>query len=540
MRLKKFIRIIVITLAVSLLTARPAYAVIEDIGFFGGISQGTRLPKTTEVLLSNQARPSSRGGPGLPYKEVVFLNGTPRVFEGTLTVTTSGSLPEPDKDMGTFTQTYQIVPSIRSNQEAIIRRRMVFRVNWRREGRQIIKDYALRDGTRSSWDETIELDGTLLRVDHRLSSFNVSILEDETPGVTYYKGNVSNRAVYTDGDEANTVVKLDTIGSFYGYSNPWSKTDVQRIDGFVDSSAGWQLQYQIRPSVSVAKTINYSANEPSLISFAGNYQEVMKNVSGASYNIHMRPVQFYRDPVTGNINHNNTNWGHFDFFEEEESADINLASYNTFEQLIAPNLTFLNGHPAQSDISKLFAMQVLDGDPRFYQPAQIITRDQFVTALAKAIKLPIEPPRAGRGRVSTQRIIFPDVQPERPNYPHIMAAYRAGLVTGNNQGLFNADAPIERQEAMALLTRSLGLSQVWLNPAPVTSFADDASIAAWAKGELYAAHRIGLIFPDDYGRINPRNTVSKAEAAAFINRLIDYMRADIAEDYSSHIVNFPN
>jgi len=536
----RFKRIISLSLALSFFAAAPAYAKIEDIGFFGGISQGTRLPKTTEVLLSTQSRASSRNAPGLPYKEVVFLNGTSRVFEGTLTVTTSGQLPEPGRDMGTFTQTYVIAPSIRSNQEAVIRRRMVFRVNWRREGRQIIKDYALRDSTRSSWDETIELDGMLLRVDHRLSSFNVSILEDETPGSTYYKGNVSNRAVYTDEGETNTVVRLETVGSFYGYTNPWSSTDVQRIDGYVDNSGGWQMQYQVRPSVSVSKKINYSANEPSLISFAGNYQEVMQNVSGASYNIYMRPSQFYQNPTSGSINHNNTNWWHFDYFEEEESGDINLAPYNTFEQLIAPDLTFLRGHPAESDISKLFAMQVLDGDPRFYQPNQAITRDQFVAALAKALKLPIEPPAAGRGRNAAPRIVFPDIQPERPTYPHIMAAYRSGLVTGNTQGLFNADNPIERQEAMALMLRALGLQQLGLNPTPVTPFVDDANIAAWAKRELYAAHRIGLIFPDDNGRINPRNQVSKAEAAAFINRLIDYMRADIAEDYSSHIVNFPN
>jgi hypothetical protein len=534
-----FARVLSLTLVLCFLVATPAYAQIEDIGFFGGISQGTRLPKTTETLLANQSRSSSRA-PGLPYKEVVLLDGTPRVFEGTLTVTTSGKLPEPGTDMGTYTQTYSIVPSIRSSEGAVIRRRMVFRVNWRREGNQIIKDYALRDATRSSWDETIELGGSVYRLDHRLSSFNVSILEDETPGGKYYKGNVSNRAVYTDDGEANTVVRLETVGSFYGYSNPWSSTDVQRLDGFIDNSGGWQMQYQVRPSVSVSKKINYSANEPELISFAGNYQEIMQNVSGASYNIYMRPTQFYQIPTSGNINQNNTNWWHFDYYEDEESGDINLAPFNTFEQLIAPDLTHLRGHPAESDISKLFAMQVLDGDPRFYQPNQAITRDQYVTALAKALKLPIEQVSTGRGRNAAPPIVFPDVQAERPTYPYIMAAYRSGLISGNSQGLFNSDRPIERQEAMALMLRALGLQQLGLNPTPVTPFVDDADIALWAKRELYAAHRIGLIYSDDNGRINPRTNVSKAEAAAFINRLIDYMREDIAEDYAAHIVNFPN
>jgi len=516
----------------------PAYAKIEDIGFWGGISQGTRLPKTTEVLINGQARQTATS---LPYKEVVFITGTPALFEGTLTVTTSGQQPEPGRDIGTFTQTYNIVPSIRSDEGAVIRRRMVFRVNWRREGNQIIKDYALNNQTRSAWDETITVGGATYRVDHRLSSFNVSILEDQTPGVMDYKGNLSNRIVYIAEGTDSTAIRKEAIGSFYGYSNPWSQTDVQRIDGMIDHSDGWQMHYQVRPNVSVSKRLNYSANEPSLISFAGNYQEVMSNVSGASYNIFVRPNQFFQDPDRGNFNINNNTWNHFEFFEEDESGDINLASFNTFEQLIAPDTSFLRGHAAEGDISRLFAMQVLDGVPNFFQPNQAITRDQFVTMLSKAIKLPIEQPAAaGRGRAAAQRIVFPDVLPERPSYPYVMAAYRSGLVHGNSNGIFNADSSIERQEALVLLLRALGLSQLGLDPTPITPFTDDANIAPWAKRQLYAAHRIGLIHPDDNGRINPRAAVSKAEAAALINHLIDYMRSDIAEDYSAHIVNFPN
>ena len=88
-----------------------------------------------------------------------------------------------------------------------------------------------------------------------------------------------------------------------------------------------------------------------------------------------------------------------------------------------------------------------------------------------------------------------------------------------------------------ILLRSLGLENLGLDPTPVTLFTDDAQIASWAKREIYAAERIGLISQDADGKINPRANVTKAEAAALINSLISYMRNELQRDYTDHIVN---
>jgi len=281
----------------------------------------------------------------------------------------------------------------------------------------------------------------------------------------------------------------------------------------------WQMMYEIRPGVSSSKTLWYTENEPDAISFEGNYKEVLKNQSGLRYIILQPPLIYPDQPSEGGAS---------------------IPSRNTFEQLIAPDVGFLKGHPAMEDIRKLFSMQILDGDPLFFKPEQAITRAQFVGALVKAIKLPIETaPAAPRGRRNqTLPIVFPDVQPARPDYPYIMSAYRNGVAVGRDDGAFYSDSLLERQEAFVIITRALGVSNLGRSSEQASIFTDDNQIAQWARPGLASAYRLKLIKPDQDGRIRPRDYVSKAESAALIRALVDYMRTGITSDYAEHIVNY--
>ena len=516
-------RLSALILALVFLSALPTYAKSGDIGYFGGITEGRRLPKTTELLLSSTKVTDMTE---FVYKEIIFLTGRPAEFEGLLNVRYSGSVTD-TSDTGTYTVTYQVTASDTTSEGINISRNLTYLVNWRRAGSQIIKDYDVR-----TWRETITIDGTTYTLDPRQSYQNISIIEDHTAAVTYYRGDVSQRAVYTSADNDQTINEV--YGSFYGYDSAWSSTETHRLDGTIynrrradrrsEYADIWQLQYQVRPSVSVYKTLQYTANEPTLISFDGNYKEVLINESGLFYDIFISPHEFS--------------------FDSDKTGQANIDSFNVFEQLIAPDLTFLTGHPARADIEKLFAMQVLEGEPKFYVPSQAITRAQFTTALVKALKLPLivlAEQNTGRGRQRTNTnptiILFPDVPQTDPSFDYITTAYMAGIARGGSRGMFYADSPIETQEAVAMMVRSLGLVNLSPDPTPMTLFSDDDDIAGWARRELYAAERIGLIAPDSDGNINPKNILSKAEAAALLNHLIEYMRADLVLDYADRIVN---
>ncbi len=501
----------VLTIIVIFSNTLNTKAAIGDLGFFGGITEGKRLPKTTEVLLAAANTKTKTQNQSMVYKEILYLSGEPVEFEGEITIKTTAK--DMDKEpIGSYTVTYDIKPSETSNPEVDLRRNIVFNVNYRKESNQIIKDYEIK-----TWKETILIGKKQFEIVPKQSYFGVSILEDHTPGVVYYKGNLSKRAVYISDENKITA---ESSGDIYGYESAWSNTETHRINTNIFTDE-WQMQYQERPSVSVNKTLQYSKNEPTAISFSGNYREVMQNKSGLQYDIFVKPQKFY------NI---------------EDSGSASIEVFNSFEQLIAPNLEYLKGHFAESDIKKLFAMQVLTGDGKFYRPEQAMTRGEFVTALVKAIKLPIEMPStkktSSRSSKNTVKIVFPDVTADRAEYPYIMAAYNEGLAIGRSNGNFYIDAPIERQEALVLLLRVLGLKNLGLDPTPVTSFVDDAQIVDWAKQEIYAANRIGIIAGDTDGRIRPLDSISKAEGAALINRLINYMREDMQKDYTENIVNF--
>ena len=491
----------------------PTFADVGDFGFYGGISAGRKLPKTTELILEKEGNKKDDDEFEAVYKEKIFLSGVPTTFEGKLTVEGKAEIDK-TKTADTYDITYSIEPVDSTDDDNKVDREIKYQVNYRIENDQIIKDYEVDD-----WNEKITIGGVTYNLDDDQSESNISVIESHTPGVTYYKGDISHKAVYTIDDEK---VTWELSGTFYGYDSAWSATETHRIDATVTTD-DWQMQYQIRPSVSVGKKLQYSENEPTAISFSGNYREVMQNYSGLSYDIYSMPKgNTYDVPATGTLS---------------------IDTFNNFEQLIAPDLGFLKGHFAEADIKKLFAMQILEGEPTYYQPSQAITRGQFVSMLVKAVKLPIEDTEATtkkkkKKKTEVVNVVFPDVTQDRTEYPYIMAAYKSGLAVGRDNGHFYTDSPIERQEAIVILLRTLGLETLGLEPSSITSFVDDKYIANWARKEVYAATRLGIIAGDADGNFRPKSYVSKAEAAAFVNRLVNYMRTDLQTDYTEHIVNY--
>jgi hypothetical protein len=445
------------------------------------------------------------------YRELILLEGTPTVFHGTLNVT-NGLGPVDGRDFGSFTETYATAANASTDRQNMVIRNIQYNVNWRRVNDQIILDYSVRN-----WRETITTPGGVYTLDQNQSYFNMSFIQHNRPGISYYRGDISARFVYTMGaGDGLTTVIVEQQGSVFGYDSAWSSSEAHRIDVSV-SRDDWQMTYQLRPSVSVGKTLQYVENEPTAISFRGNYREVTANISGIEYDIFIRPTSMNYAPRNGMVS---------------------IDTYNTFEQLPAPDLSFLYGHPAHDDIAMLFAMQVLEGPAHFYQPAQAMTRGEFVTALVKAIKLPIPPPPTNNRRNAPIPLMFPDVTQERPEFPYIMAAYNAGLAMGRTNGFFDIDAPIERQEAFVILIRALGLENLGLNPTVVTPYVDDSAIGAWARRNIYAATRLGIIRPDADGMLHPRSELTKAQGAALLIHLLDYMRHSLVMDYTEHIVNY--
>ncbi len=506
MKLKKFIAI---TLVFVTLSSQSVFASVGDLGFFSGISSGRKLPKTTETLndIVDMENLDS------DYKEIVFITGEPLVFEGSMSI--KNSIKDATKPAygsetvsGTGSAAYTVKPykNASDDVDASINRTINFDINYYKVGDSTVKDYSMK-----SWKESIQVGKETYTLDTDRSSFELSIAEQQKPAVTYYSGDLSSIAYYTLEDE---VIKVSQVGRIYGYTSAYSHTETHRIDVTVE--LGDEVyEYQIRPSVMAQKDLIWNDNEPSLMSYSGNYREIISNTSGLYYTITNKPTSAY-------------------LLEDEGS--VNLETPNTFEQLIPTEINSLKGHWAYSDIQKLFALRVLTGNPEFFKPNQAITRSDYVEMIVNAIKLEIEKPKQAKNTIS---FLFPDVTSERSDYNAIMTAYNNGLVYGQeNTAQFYPDEPITREEAITIIMRSIGLNNLGIEPSTITPFVDNNKISEYAKNSVYVAHKIGLITPDANGNFNPKEKLSKAQAAALCNRLMDYMREDMYTDFSESIVNY--
>jgi hypothetical protein len=150
-----------------------------------------------------------------------------------------------------------------------------------------------------------------------------------------------------------------------------------------------------------------------------------------------------------------------------------------------------------------------------FKPDNRITRAEFVTILDKALKLAAYTPTTAN---------FKDVSAGDWYYGSVESAVYAGFVTGCGNGGFAPNDPITRQEIAVILVNACGkagTAQGSMNAQ--TSFSDDSSIAAWARGFVNEASQLGLIkgYPDS--SFAPVQDATRAEACVMINNLSGMM-----------------
>lgn len=488
------------------------YAAEGELGYFGGISEGINLPKSIEKYV-----PEDRDNEdiSLEYKEMIFITGEPIEVEGIMEIRQDDPIEE--DEAGTYTTRY-IIEAENLQEDVVLRRNITLETSYRRDVDYQEKVQIIRDTTVDRWTETITINGVRYTLEDDLSDFSKGSIEDQTPGVKYYNGEISYRAVYTYGNNGAGRVTVNMQGPLYGYDQPWSKVETQKlimnIENTPEEEDGWQMEIELTPTIEAKKTIYFEENEPYAISFDGTYNQVMERHGGLDYRI-------------------TTN--HPELTTRQKVNSISIPSFNMTEKLRVPTgLDFLAGHFAEEDIKKLFSLEILTGTPSQYQPYQAMSRGGYIVAICKAMN--IEPrPSIEENKGRDKILVFADLSEDDPNYGYYMEAYYQKLINGDS-GYLRPERPLTREEAFVMLIRVIGLERLGLNPTPRTPFVDDDDIAMWAKNAIYAGNNLGLILGDNQGKVSPKKWVSKAEAAAVINRLIEYLREDIIDDYRAKIM----
>jgi uncharacterized repeat protein (TIGR02543 family) len=146
-------------------------------------------------------------------------------------------------------------------------------------------------------------------------------------------------------------------------------------------------------------------------------------------------------------------------------------------------------------------------------PYGYITRAEAAALMVRAII-----PGAAtmpEGEIPGDGDVFSDVTHPDWFYRYVAIAYARGWIQGYPGGEFNPGRHITRQEFIALLARTTTRAYEHEERPP---FADSDMISDWAVDHVYTAFTLGWIVGDDRGLFNPRNNITRNEAATAVNR----------------------
>ncbi|ONI44680.1 hypothetical protein AN641_06200 [Candidatus Epulonipiscioides gigas] len=494
--MKKFLSVI---LCLGIMVTNT-FALEGELGYFGGTTPGTKIP--TGIALA-QDKFELENNYTLPYKETIYLSGAPVVVSGTLELK-PGEM-DPDETTGDYKETY-IVRAVSDDKQTEISRSLTLETIYVRND---ITGQTTKSSQVSNWTETVVTGGKSYFLDEDLSSFSKSMIEDNTPGVKYYSGDVYYNAVYTSGADKLSM-KVDS--RIYGYDQAFAKSETQKRNITIDTGDN-QYYIEETPTTTMSKELAYAGNEPHAISFAGNYKELIKGEGVLTYNM----------LVGGDLVH-----------EDDLSGTVSVTDNPSLEQLALPFLSQLNGHPAKADVEKMYSMGIFDMNPLGFSPNQVVTRGQYIKMLVKALRIPL-PEITTKSKKNAPPIVSPfsDLDINHDLYIYAKAALDAGLVIGGN---INADDPLTIEQMITFNVRAIGLLRLGMTVANTqTPFVDDNQISDYAKPSIYAATKIGIL-PSTNGYIFPQKLVTYQDCAALMNNFIDYLRYDLQKDYNQHMM----
>ena len=145
------------------------------------------------------------------------------------------------------------------------------------------------------------------------------------------------------------------------------------------------------------------------------------------------------------------------------------------------------------------------GDGTF-APKKATTRAEFAAMIANAMGYESNP---------DVKSMFPDVADDFWGVAAINFCAQNGIISGYDDGTFQPNKAITRQEAAAILNNAFELSEKYGTSSEL--YPDDSKIAGWAEAHVYAAKAAGLMKGDaGTGAFRPTDTIIRAEAASIL------------------------
>ncbi|GIQ71177.1 hypothetical protein DUZ99_10020 [Xylanibacillus composti] len=201
-------------------------------------------------------------------------------------------------------------------------------------------------------------------------------------------------------------------------------------------------------------------------------------------------------------------------------AKINdLLSHGTYSVIWNPkSFSDVENHWVQAAANNMGARLVIEGtgNNRF-EPNREVTRAEFATFIARGL---------GLMHQDVEQNIFKDVQTGKWYHDPIVIASQFGIVLGYDEGTFRGEQQITREQGIAMIARAYRLikPQQTQSQAEVDSIlakhADSKNISSWAQADVAMMVSLGIVYGDSQLHLNPQAEMTRAEAAALIQRIL--------------------
>ena len=168
----------------------------------------------------------------------------------------------------------------------------------------------------------------------------------------------------------------------------------------------------------------------------------------------------------------------------------------------------IKGHWAEEALQSFVDDGYLAGDGRgHYTPNGVMTRAQFATILNRVVGLTEE---------SSAITGYTDVKASDWYYHELAKALAAGYMSGTSQTTMSPNGAVTRQQAFTMLARYLGLDTS--SDAALTGFADEKTVAAYARGPVAAMITAGYVAGTADKKVNPEKQLTRAEGVTVLYR----------------------
>ena len=242
---------------------------------------------------------------------------------------------------------------------------------------------------------------------------------------------------------------------------------------------------------------------------------ISKNLSNSQY------ATVVRVETSGKVNHVPTK------LETKASGDLFLTArtrQNGVYAVITASRSFTDTPSwAAPAVNSLASRQVLTAfTGTLLKPSQAATRAEVADVVTKGMGIYTDKSGASQ---------FLDVTLTDTYYTATAVAAEYGLINGYGDNTFKPEQKISRQEAVAIIARTIRLAKNTSTAASSTltsdqadellaKFADRSAVADWAKIDMAECVQAGVIKGDNKKMLNPNDDVTRAELMQMVYNLL--------------------